>query len=97
MEDITDKIRQLIYEVSGEYYLKDITLKVDNDEWCLELELNQWQAPLSITYQCQTETEFLKFLRKEFGTRDWGRVTYYTGEQTSPGIGNQFIVFDYGK
>ena len=41
MEDITDKIRQLIYEVSGEYYLKDITLKVDNDEWCLELELNQ--------------------------------------------------------
>lgn len=41
MEDITDKIRQLIYEISGECYLRDITVTVDGNEWCLEMELNQ--------------------------------------------------------
>lgn len=95
--DITDKIRELIYDISGECYLGGLTVVTDDDEYCLKLDLNQWRAPLCITYQCHTEEEFLEFLAKDFKTRDWGRVTYYTGEQLSPGIGNQFIVFDYGK
>lgn len=95
--DITDTIRQLIFDISGECYLGGITVTVDDDEYCLKLDLNQWQAPLYITCQCSSDEEFLSFLRKEFKTRDWGRVTYYTGEQESPGMGNQFIVFDYGN
>lgn len=94
--DIADKIRQIIRDTMCEEYIGDFTVEVDGDYYNLLLDLNQWRAPLSLAYQ-GTEEGFLNYLTKEFKTRQLGRATYFTGIQTSPGEGNQYIVVDYGN
>lgn len=39
--DITDTIRQLIFDISGECYLGDLTVSIDDNEYCLRMDLNQ--------------------------------------------------------
>ncbi len=108
--DLIDKIYNLINEVMCAEYTAGMTLEINGaevdkcnlcpqnteDEYVLLLDLNQWRAPLSLAYQ-GTEEGFLNFLRKEFRSRQLDKTQYYTGIQTTPGDGTEFIIFDYGS
>lgn len=94
--DIIDKIEELVRKTMCVEYVSDLTLEIDGDEYNLLLDLNQWRAPLSIAYQ-GTEDGFLKYLEKEFQSRQLQKTKYFKGIQTTPGIGNQYIIFDYGN
>jgi hypothetical protein len=69
-------------------------LTIDDDEWAFSLSLNQPDAPLTLVYQGD-ESGFLNFLEKELRSRQLDRTRYYTGEQTSTGNQNEYMIFDY--
>lgn len=92
--NIADKIYEIIEKVTNAHYTSDFTLTIDDDEWAFSLSLNQPDAPLNLMYQGD-EYGFLKFLERELRSRQLDRTRYYTGEQTTPGNGNEYIIFDY--
>jgi hypothetical protein len=95
--DIADKIQQTIECALCTKYVSGFTLEIDDDDiWCLKLNLNQSDAPLSLTYEGD-ESGFLNFLEKELKSRQIDRVHYFTGEQTTPGTDPQYIIYEYGN
>lgn len=107
--DLLDKIQDLIRETMSAEYVSGMKVEINGvsidkcsscpqnfeDEYNLYLDLNQWRAPLILSYQ-GTQDGFLQYLKREFKSRQLTRTRYYTGIQTDPGLGNQFIIFDYG-
>lgn len=94
--DLLDKINKIIQETMCVEYVSDYTVEIDGNQYTLLMDLNQWRAPLGLSYQGD-EDGFLKFLTKEFKSRQLNSVKYFKGIQTTPGVGNQYIVFDYGN
>ena len=94
--DIADRIQQIIERALCTKYVSGFTLEIDDDIWCFNMNLNQADAPLSLTYE-GSETEFLAFLEKELRSRQLNRVHYYTGEQTTPGMEPQYMIYKYGN
>lgn len=94
--DIADKIQQTIERILCTKYVSGFTLEIDDDIWCLKLNLNQSDAPLSLTYEGD-EPGFFSFLEKELKTRQLNRVRYFKGEQTTPGTDFHYIIYEYGN
>lgn len=93
--NIVDKIYNIINKACDAEYISEFTLTIDEDEWTLKLDLNQSDAPLSLSYQ-GTESGFYNFLEKELRSRQLARTRYYTGEMTSPGNETEYLIFEYG-
>lgn len=94
--DLASKIQKIIDGVMCTKYIGGFVLEIDDDLWTLKLNLNQSEAPLSLSYE-GSESGFFAFLEKELRSRQIDRVNYYKGEQTTPGIDHQYIIYEYGN
>ena len=93
--ELVDKVYEIIEKAMCAYYTGDFTLTIDGNQWKLSLDLNQWKAPLVLVYEGDEEG-FFEFLEKELRNRQLDRTKYYSGEMTTPGEGNQYIVLAHG-
>jgi hypothetical protein len=94
---LEDRIQQTIDGAMCTQYIGGFTLEIEDDTlWTLRLNLNQSEAPLSLSYEGD-EDGFFRFLEKELRSRQLDRVKYYSGEQTTPGVDNHYIIYEYGN
>ena len=94
---LEDRIQQTIDDTMCTQYIGGFILEIEDDTlWTLRLNLNQSEAPLSLSYEGD-EDGFFRFLEKELRSRQLDRVKYYSGEQTTPGVDNHHIIYEYGN
>lgn len=57
-------------------FLGKVEIKVNDDEYCLYLSLNNYMVPIIICAQSTSDDNFYNFITKEISLRDLVRVDY---------------------
>ena len=70
------KIFNFIEEKYKATFLGKVEVKIDNDEYCLNLSLNNYMVPMVICSQSENDDNFYNFITKELSLRDLVRVDY---------------------
>ena len=84
MNNLEDKIRNVIKEALCSEYIGNLDILHDEDSYTLKLDLNQHEAPMYFSYQ-GSEEGFLDYLLRDLRQRQIDRAKYYKGIMTDTG------------
>lgn len=76
MTGLETKIFNFIEEKYKVQFLGKVEIIIIDDEYCLNLTLNNYMIPLTICSQSTNDDDFYNFITKELSLRDLVRVDY---------------------